>query len=280
MTLNSLDYFASLVSQDDAFPLFETALALAQDVYPHLDFNAHQLEIDTIAFQLRKRMPADASHIQKLRMLNHLFFQEMGFAGNVNNFYDPDNSYVHRVMATRRGIPISLAVIYMEIGQQIGLDMQGVSFPGHFLMKLHLQSGDIVLDPINGNSLSREDLEERIEPYLAKRSEEDALPLAAYLRAAHPREIVERMLRNLKAIFMDAHRWQRVLDVQQRLMLLLPHDIGERRDRGLAYAHLANPEAALEDLEAYMALRPNAVDGATLKTKITMLRAASRKFDD
>jgi regulator of sirC expression with transglutaminase-like and TPR domain len=277
MTLKSLDYFASLVRQDDSIPLFETALAIGQDVYPHLDFAAHQVEIDTIGFQLLKRIPADASHIQKLRMLNHLFFQELGFAGNVNNFYDADNSYVHRVMATRRGIPISLAVIYMELGQQIGLDMKGISFPGHFLMKLTVQSGEIVLDPINGSSLSREELEERVEPYMERQDEFGAQPLAAYLRAAHPREIVERMLRNLKAIFMDAQRWQRVLDVQQRLIILLPDDISERRDRGLAYANLADPQAALDDLDAYLSLRPDAVDAAALQEKMAALRAAIRR---
>jgi regulator of sirC expression with transglutaminase-like and TPR domain len=277
MTLKSLDYFASLVRQDDSIPLFETALAIGQDVYPHLDFAAHQIEIDTIGFQLLKRIPSDASHIQKLRMLNHLFFRELGFAGNINNFYDADNSYVHRVMATRRGIPISLAVIYMELGQQIGLDMKGISFPGHFLMKLTVQSGEIVLDPVNGSSLSREELEERIEPYLERQGEFGELPLAAYLRAAHPREIVERMLRNLKAIYTDAQRWQRVLDVQQRLVILRPDDINERRDRGLAYANLSDPQAALEDLEAYLALRPDAVDAAALQEKMTALRAAVRR---
>ncbi|MDB5991985.1 MAG: transglutaminase [Herbaspirillum sp.] len=277
MTLKSLDYFASLVRQDDSIPLFETALAIGQDVYPHLDFAAHQIEIDTIGFQLLKRIPADASHIQKLRMLNHLFFQEMGFAGNINNFFDADNSYVHRVMATRRGIPITLAVIYMELGQQIGLDMKGISFPGHFLMKLTVQSGEIVLDPINGSSLSREELEERIEPYMGMHSEYGELPLAAYLRAAHPREIVERILRNLKAIFMDSERWQRVLDVQQRLVILLPDDITERRDRGLAHAHLAEPHAALEDLEAYLSLRPDAADAPAIEEKMISLRAAIRR---
>jgi regulator of sirC expression with transglutaminase-like and TPR domain len=265
------------VRQDDSIPLFETALAIGQDVYPHLDFAAHQIEIDTIGFQLLKRIPSDASHIQKLRMLNHLFFRELGFAGNINNFYDADNSYVHRVMATRRGIPISLAVIYMELGQQIGLDMKGISFPGHFLMKLTVQSGEIVLDPVNGSSLSREELEERIEPYLERQGEFGELPLAAYLRAAHPREIVERMLRNLKAIYTDAQRWQRVLDVQQRLVILRPDDINERRDRGLAYANLSDPQAALEDLEAYLALRPDAVDAAALLEKMTALRAAVRR---
>jgi regulator of sirC expression with transglutaminase-like and TPR domain len=165
----------------------------------------------------------------------------------------------------------------MELGQQIGLDMKGISFPGHFLMKLTVQSGEIVLDPVNGSSLSREELEERIEPYLERQGEFGELPLAAYLRAAHPREIVERMLRNLKAIYTDAQRWQRVLDVQQRLVILRPDDINERRDRGLAHANLSDPQAALEDLEAYLALRPDAVDAAALLEKMTALRAAVRR---
>jgi regulator of sirC expression with transglutaminase-like and TPR domain len=180
-------------------------------------------------------------------------------------------------MATRRGIPITLAVIYMELGQQIGLDMKGISFPGHFLMKLTVQSGEIVLDPINGSSLSREELEERIEPYMGLHSEYGELPLAAYLRAAHPREIVERILRNLKAIFTDSERWQRVLDVQQRLVILLPDDITERRDRGLAHAHLAEPHAALEDLEAYLSLRPEAADAPAIEEKMVSLLAAIRR---
>lgn len=277
MTLTSLEYFSSLVRQDDSIPLFESALALGQDVYPDLDFYAYQIEIDTLALKLKQRLSADASHIQKLRMLNHFFFQELAFAGNINNYYDPDNSYVHRVMTSRRGIPISLAVVYMELGQQIGLNMKGISFPGHFLMKLSVQSGDIVLDPMNGASLSREELEERLEPYIAQREYGDELPLAAYLRAAHPREILTRMLRNLKAIFTDAQRWQYVLDVQERLVILLPDEITERRDRGLAYANLAEPQAALDDLEAYLALRPDADDAERMRQKLPELRHASRR---
>lgn len=277
MTLTPLEYFASLVRQDDSIPLFESALALGQDVYPDLDFYACQIEMDTLALKLKQRLSSDASHIQKLRMLNHFFFQELAFAGNINNYYDPDNSYIHRVITSRRGIPISLAVVYMELGQQIGLNMKGISFPGHFLMKLSVQSGDIVLDPMNGASLSREELEERLEPYLEQQEYGDELPLAAYLRAAHPREILTRMLRNLKAIFVDGHQWQRVLDVQERLVILLPDEITERRDRGLAYANLAEPQAALDDIEAYLALRPDAEDADTMRQKLPELRHASRR---
>ncbi|WP_034294191.1 SirB1 family protein [Herbaspirillum sp. RV1423] len=277
MTLTPLEYFSSLVRQDESIPLFESALALGQDAYPDLDFSACQIEMDTLAFKLKQRLSSDASHIQKLRMLNHFFFQELAFAGNINNYYDPDNSYIHRVITSRRGIPISLAVVYMELGQQIGLNMKGISFPGHFLMKLSVQSGDIVLDPMNGASLSREELEERLEPYLDQQEYGDELPLAAYLRAAHPREILTRMLRNLKAIFTDAQRWQRVLDVQERLVILLPDEITERRDRGLAYANLAEPQAALDDLEAYLALRPDADDADSMRQRLPELRHASRR---
>jgi regulator of sirC expression with transglutaminase-like and TPR domain len=279
MMIKSLDYFAALVQHDDSIPLFEAALAIAQDADPQLDLAASQIEIDILAAKLRRRLPSDASHVQKLRMLNHFFYQELGFAGNVNDYYDPANSYLHRVIMTRRGIPISLAVVYMELAQQVGLDVKGISFPGHFLMKLSVQSGDIILDPFNGVSLSREELEERLEPYFAQQDYPTDIPLATYLQEAHPREILVRMLRNLKALFVEHPYWQRVLGVQQRLVILLPDEITERRDRGLAYANLQCPQAALHDLEAYLAARPDAADAETLRSRLPELRNACKKLN-
>jgi regulator of sirC expression with transglutaminase-like and TPR domain len=217
--------------------------------------------------------------VQKLRMLNHFFYHELGFAGNVNDYYDPDNSYLHRVISTRRGIPISLAVVYMELAQQIGLNVKGISFPGHFLMKLSVQSGDIVLDPFNGVSLSREELEERLEPYFEQQGYPAEIPLGAYLQAAAPRDILVRMLRNLKALFVEHMRWQRVLGVQQRLVILLPDDVTERRDRGLAYANLECPQAALRDLEAYLAERPHASDADMIRCRLPELREACKRLN-
>jgi regulator of sirC expression with transglutaminase-like and TPR domain len=279
MAIKSLEYFATLVQEDDSIPLFEAALSIAQDVEPQLDLAATQAEVDALAARLQRRLAADASHVQKLRLLNHFFYRELGFAGNVNDYYDPDNSYLHRVISTRRGIPISLAVLYMEIAQQIGLNVKGVSFPGHFLMKLSLQSGDIVIDPFNGVSLSREELEERLEPYFEQQSYPGAIPLAYYLHAAHPREILVRMLRNLKALFVEHKRWQRLLGVQQRLVILLPDEIAEKRDRGLAFANLECPTAALDDIEAYLAERPYASDSESLRKKLPELREASRRLN-
>jgi regulator of sirC expression with transglutaminase-like and TPR domain len=279
MMIKSLDYFASLVQQDDSIPLFEAALAIAQDVDPQLDLSATQAEIDILAAKLQRRLASDASSVQKLRMLNHFFYHELGFAGNVNDYYDPDNSYLHRVINTRRGIPISLAVVYMELAQQIGLNVKGISFPGHFLMKLSVQSGDIVLDPFNGVSLSREELEERLEPYFEQQGYPSEIPLGSYLQAAAPRDILVRMLRNLKALFVEHMRWQRVLGVQQRLVILLPDDITERRDRGLAYANLECPQAALRDLEAYLGERPHASDAEMIRGRLPELREACKRLN-
>jgi regulator of sirC expression with transglutaminase-like and TPR domain len=167
----------------------------------------------------------------------------------------------------------------MELAQQVGLNVKGISFPGHFLMKLSVQSGDIVLDPFNGESLSREDLEERLEPYFERHAYQAEIPLGSYLHAAHPRDILVRMLRNLKALFVERMRWRRVLEVQQRLVILLPDEITERRDRGLAYANLECPQAALQDLEAYLNERPHASDAELLRSRLPELREASRRLN-
>jgi regulator of sirC expression with transglutaminase-like and TPR domain len=279
MTVNSLDYFASLVKQDNSIPLFEAALAIAQDADPQLDFDAIELEMDVFAARLKRRLPADVSTIQKIRMLNHFFYGELGFAGNINDYYNPDNSYLNRVLQTRRGIPISLAIVYIELAQQIDLNIKGISFPGHFLMKLSVPSGEIILDPFNGASLSREDLEERLEPYLPTDEFPIDLTLASYLQSAHPREILGRMLRNLKGLFYEQKQWEALLKVEERLVILLPDEIAERRDRGLTYANMDCPQAALQDLEAYLAQRPYAADAPGLRNKLPELRDAIKRLN-
>ena len=277
--ITSLDYFASLVRQDNSIPLFEAALTIAQDAEPQLDLAASQAEIDSLAAKLQKRLPPDASAMQKLRMLNHFFYGELGFSGNVNDYYAADNSYLHRVISNRRGIPISLAVVYMELAEQIDLAIKGVSFPGHFLMKLSVQSGDIILDPFNGASLSLEELEERLEPFLEQHDYPIEATLAAHLQAAEPRDILVRMLRNLKLLFLEREEWDRLLSVQQRLVILLPREIAERRDRGLAYANMECPQAALDDLEAYLKRRPYAIDAEILQQKLPELRDAIKRLN-
>ena len=277
--IKSNDYFASLVQDDAHIPLFEAALCIAQDDEHLLDLNACLTDIDKFAVRLKRRLHADIAPIPKLRLLNNFFYQELGFSGNFNDYYNPDNSYLHKVLSTRRGIPISLAVIYMELAQQIGLDVKGISFPGHFLMKLSIKTGDIILDPFNGASLSREEIEERLEPYFINGRNPDDPPLASYLANATERSILVRMLRNLKAVYAEEPHWKEFLNVQQKLVILLPDEIEERRDRGLAYANLDCPNAALQDIEAYLAQCPQATDAELLRMRLPELRAASRKIN-
>ncbi len=249
-----LEYFASLVESDGEFTLFEAAISLAQDEYPEMDVQTVLGEVDQLLARLRMRLAADTGPVQKLRVLNQFFYQDLGFGGNANDFYDPDNSYIHRLLYTRRGIPITLAVLWMELAQGLGLAVRGVGFPGHFLVKVNLPMGQVVIDPLTGKSMSREELSERLEPYRKRSGLLDELetPLGLYLQTAPSRDIIARMLRNLKEIHKSQNDWQRLLAVQERLVILLPQSWPEYRDRGLAHAELGHIEQALSDLECYL----------------------------
>lgn len=271
---SALGYFASLVAEDASLPVVEAAVCLGQDEDPSLDVQSVLSEIDALAQRLRRRIPADAAAVQRLRWLNRFFFNELGFAGNVNNYYDPNNSYLHKVLATRRGIPISLAVLYVELATQIGLTARGVSFPGHFLVKLKMPRGEVVIDPFTGHSLSREELDELLAPFKRSRGlqgEFDA-PLGLFLQAAQPRDVLARMLRNLKEIHRSAGEAARQLAVLERLVILLPQAWEERRDRGLAYAELGRSDAAVRDLSAYLEQATDAQDRSTIAARLAELR--------
>ena len=253
-TPTPLQYFATLVQSDAHFPLLEAVASLAQDDHPELDVQQVLGDVDQLLARVQRRLPADAAALHRLRVLNQFFFVDLGFGGNVNDFYDPDNSYLHAVLRTRRGIPISLAVLWIELAQGLRLDARGVGFPGHFMVKVHLPKGQVVLDPFTGHSLSREQLAERLEPYRRRSAEdEDAeVPLGLYLQTASPREILARMLRNLKEIHRAQEDWGRLVPVLDRLIVLQPDAWPEYRDRGLAHAALGHKQQAVPDLEAYL----------------------------
>jgi regulator of sirC expression with transglutaminase-like and TPR domain len=227
---SALDYFTTLVQSDDDFPLLETAISLAQDELPGLDIQQVLDEVDVMSAKLKRRLMTNAEPLDKLRELNHFFYEELRFAGNVNHYDDPHNSFIHMVLTKRLGIPISLAVLWLELGQSMGLRVHGVSFPGHFLVKLDLtypQEGHVVLDPFSGESLSRDDLAERLIPWLhgAKPGRPQAISddaLAYHLEPASPRDIIARMLRNLQEIYRRQGDGERLQKVQARLAVLLP----------------------------------------------------------
>ncbi len=269
-----LDYFATLVADDAQFSLLEAAITVAQDDQPALDVQSVLSQIDQLAATLKRRLATDASAMHRLRSLNHYFFQELGFAGNVNDYYDVRNSHLQYVIATRRGIPITLALLLIEIAQQIGLDARPVAFPGHFLVKLKMAQGEVVIDPFTGQSLSREELDERLAPYRLRQGlvGDFEVPLGLFLQAASERDVLARLLRNLQEIHRTAEDWRRLLAVQHRLVVLLPQAWDERRDRGLTFAELGERHAAAADLEAYLRHQPTAVDAPAIARRLDELR--------
>ena len=273
---SALEYFATLVADDVTLSLTEAAAAIALDEFPQLDTQNLLAEIDGLAEKLRRRIPADAVPVQRLRWLNRFFFQDLGFAGNVNNYYDPRNSYLHIVLSTRRGIPITLAVLYIELATQIGLTAKGVSFPGHFLIKLRMPEGEVIVDPFTGRSLSRAQLDELLTPYLRNRGllGDFDVPLGLFLQAAPPRDVLARMLHNLKEIHRSAEDWPRLLAVMDRLVVLLPQAWEERRDRGLTRAELGLDAEASDDLSVYVANAQGADDHAAICERLAAMRGA------
>lgn len=275
-----LSYFASLVQSDDQFPLLEAAASLAQDEEPTLDVQQVLDDVARLVKRVKARMPEAADDLTRLANLTQVFYKDLGFGMNANDYYAPENSYIFDVLRTRRGIPISLAVIWLELAQALDLQAQGVSFPGHFLVKVALEGGLVVLDPLTGESLGLDSLSERLSPYRAPEDQfaapdldEGETPLGLYLQACPPRDMLARMLRNLKEIFRSQEDWPRMLQVLERLVVLLPEAWDERRDRGLVHAELGHVHEALQDLRQYLEAVPAAPDTAALRNRVSELSA-------
>lgn len=271
-----LDYFGALVQSDAQLHLLEAAISLGQDDYPQLDVQQVLAEVDQLLARLRRRLPADAPPLHRLRMVNHFFFHDLHFGGNLNHYDDPDNSYLHQVLARRRGIPVSLAVLWLELAQGVGLPAHGVGFPGHFMVKVNLPHAQVVIDPFNGQSLGRDELQTRLEAWhgghgLAAGTEP---PLGHYLQSLSAREIIARMLRNLKEIHRAQRDWQRLIAVQSRLLVLLPQAWDEYRDRGLAQAELGRLGPALQDLQTYLDRAVPGDAAAAVAARVAALRRA------
>lgn len=273
--VTALTYFTSLVASDTDFPLLEAAAAIAQDEEPTLDIQAVLATCDALMVRLKRRLKRDAEPIQQLTALNQFFYQELGFSGNANNFYAPENSYLNEVFRTRRGIPISIAVIWLELARGLGLQADGVSFPGHFLVKVTLPEGLVVLDPLTGQSLGLERLSEQLLPFRNRTEDgEDAdTPLGLYLQPATPRDILTRMLRNLKEIFSSQTDWPRLRCVLDRLIVLNPDALYERRDRGLACIEMGLNDQARDDLNVYVSQANSASDVDLIRARLASLES-------
>ena len=264
---------------DDELPLLDTALLIARDEYPDLDAGAITAQVDTYAEALRPVVAGDVDLPSRLTAINRYLFDEIGFTANVDQYDDPRNSYLNQVVDRKLGIPISLAVVQMEVTRRLGMPLDGVSFPGHFLVRLPVDDGILVLDPYNkGRPVSADELRERASPHLGGQPPDDQQLLQILAPATH-RMILMRMLRNLKGLYVEAGDWERVARSADRLLKLSPDTAEAVRDRGLAYRELGHAKGAREDLARYLQLLPEADDAEAIRIALIELGAGSIRLN-
>jgi len=259
--------------------LVEAALLIAAHEYPELDVLAYQARMDRIAATLKGRLRRDIGPAESIVALNRYLFEELGFRGNASDYYDPRNSFLNEVLDRKLGIPITLAVIYIEVGRHIGLALHGVSFPGHFLVKCPARDGVIVLDPCaRGASLSLEDLQQRLRA-LRGGAAPPADIAQRMLAAAGKKDILSRMLRNLKGVYLQRRDFSRALAAADRVIMLEPRAADEYRDRAAIYMELECFRAALSDFRNYLMLKPGADDAATVQRRVAELQQLAARLN-
>jgi regulator of sirC expression with transglutaminase-like and TPR domain len=256
---------------DDELPLLDTALLIARDEYPDLDPAAYSETLRRYALDLRPQIAGGGDIPATLTTINRFLFDELGFAGNDHQYDDPRNSYLNQVLDRKLGIPISLAVVQIELMRRVGLPLDGISFPGHFLVRLPVDDGILVMDPFNkGRPVSAEELKERASPHLGGRPPDDVQLIEILAPASH-RTILARMLRNLNGLYLARDDWERVARTSDRLLKISPDTPDALRDRGRAYRELGHARGAREDLARYLHLAPQSDDGDSVRNWLVEL---------
>lgn len=257
----------------DDIELLPAVLDIARDEYPRLDVTALTRRVQDMAATLRDRVGVDAPLSAKLQALNHFLFVEEGFSGNHAEFYDPRNSYLNDVLDRKLGIPISLAVLQIECARALAIDLEGVSFPGHFLVRVPMDDGLLVMDPYHrGRSIGVDELRQRARPHFGDRDIDDQ-QLLQMLAPASNGAIVARMLRNLKGIYAEQQNWEKALRCTDRLITQGLSQTEDRRDRGMFYLRIGLGPRAVDDLRFYLQQSPEAGDAQEVRD--ALVEAAS-----
>jgi len=244
------------------------ALLIAQEEYPALDIGSYLLRLDRMAETVRLRLRPGGAPRERLACLSRFLFEEEGFHGSSQDCSDPRSSYLNEVLDRRKGIPITLSAVYLELGKRLGLPLAGVGFPGHFLVKLVSPDEEIVLDPYGGGA--------EVSPADCQRFL-DSLPGGIilhprHLAAATSRQILCRMLNSLKEIYIRTDQYDKALAVVERLLILHPDSAGDIRDRGLLACQLRRFGDASRDLDRYLRLAPQAEDRQTICAHLRSIR--------
>jgi regulator of sirC expression with transglutaminase-like and TPR domain len=257
-------------ADDEQVPLLGCALLIARDEYPDLDVAACLAQVEAHAASLRPVVDALDDAPLKMQVINRRLFEELGYAGNRDEYYDPRNSYLNMVLNRRLGNPISLAVIQMEVARRLGVPLDGISFPGHFLVRLPVGDGMLVMDPFNrGRPLGTEELRRRAKPHFGDEVPDDAL--FDILSPAPNRAILMRILRNLHALYAGNGDWARAVRCMDRVLSLLPDNAEALRDRGTGYAEMGHVAGAARDLGEYLQRWPGADDADEVRGQLLAL---------
>lgn len=253
---------------DERIDLGRAALTIALADYPDLDIASYLKRIDDLAVQVSQRSGAEADIFRSIAALNYVLFKEQGFRGNRDEYYDPKNSFLNEVLDRKRGLPITLSILYMEVGQRNGLAVEGVGFPGHFLVKTISEGQEIVIDPFNaGDVKSYEALQAMLDQFHGGRVRLHR----DFLAALPKKQILKRMLTNLKAIYGRGGELVKLLAVLDRLIILDPCSVEDVRDRGSVYLRLDCHGQAKDDFETYLRLAPDAKDAAAIREQLVEL---------
>jgi len=262
------EQFARLASgPEDRIDLAEAALLIAAEEYPGLDVAEYLGHLDRLADEARGVCAGASTDEERVSRLNHFLFVTQRFAGNQKQYYDRRNSFLNEVLDRRKGIPITLSLIYMEVARRLGFTVYGVSFPGHFLAK-YVGDTEIVIDAFIGQTLTEDDCRQRLRAMLGPKASFGP----ASLRPARPKEILTRMLRNLKQIDIEKRELERALLHCERILMLNPNEPTELRDRGFVYQQLECFGPALTDLTRFLTLAPDDETADTVRESIIALR--------
>ncbi len=253
---------------EDKIDLGRAALTIALSDYPDLDIAAYLARMDQLAVEVTQRCDGSGEVYNSIAALNYVLYERHGFRGNNADYYDPKNSFLNEVIERKTGIPITLSILYMEVARRVGLSLSGVGFPGHFLVK-HAQNGaEIVIDPFQqGVIQSREALTRMLGGLYG-----GAVELQdEYLNPASSKEILRRMLGNLKGIYAKSNDLIKLLSVLDQAIILEPGAAGEVRDRARVYLRLECFAQARANFEYYLKLAPEAKDAAAVREQLVDL---------
>ncbi len=272
------DWNALAAQADETVPLLETALLIARDEYPDLDADLYDTLVQSHVAHLRPEIDAIDAWPLKMAAINRHLFDELGYTGNHDEYYDPRNSYLNEVFERRLGNPISLAMVQMEVARRLGVPLDGVSFPGHFLVRLPVDDGILVMDPFNGGRpLGVDELRERAKPHLGGDAPDDHTLLQILDPASH-RAILIRVLRNLHGVYAERDEWDRAARSADRVLKLSPDQPEALRDRGLAYLKMDHAHGARHDLARYLHVAPEAPDADAMRERLVELSAGSARM--